>query len=299
MNRSERKRKAKKVYDQSDQLHVNKKRYRKHVSRYLLEAARDDSRKDPTTKVFTSRKDSVTAKLIFKESGVAAGLAEARWIARKLGVQFTAKTKDGKRVKAGSTVAVIEGKTRDVFAIERTLVNTLQRMSGIATHTAALKKVVGKYPLLACTRKTLWGWLDKHAVHIGGGYTHRLSLDTGIMIKDNHLELIDNYKELARKSFSVKHPRILEVDSPKIAREILQHAPKVDTILLDNFTPTQIKHLLTWAKRKRYYREYLFEASGNITAGNLKKYAKTGVDCISMGSLTHSAPALDVSLEIN
>lgn len=299
MNTAQRKSKARHQYDQTDLLHLDNQRYRKQIRRYVIDTIKDDANNDITTKKFLPRRQKASARIIAKEAGVLAGMEEFVWVCSKFSLRVDKPKADGSVLRAGSTIASISGNARIIFAVERTLLNMLQRMSGIATTTASYKKTIGPYPLIAATRKTAWGLLDKKAVALGGGYTHRLSLSDAVMVKDNHLLSLKQFEDIRHIYFRRKLFKEIEIDTPEQLKQIVRLQLPYDAILFDNFAPDQIKRALRWLEKNRMRNRYICEASGGITSSNLTQYANTGVDVLSLGSVTHSAQALDISLEIN
>lgn len=299
MTTAQRKSKAKLHYDQSALLHLDNQKYRKQVSRYIVDTIKDDASKDVTTKKFLARRQKASARLIAKEAGTLAGMEEFMWICRKFAIRVEKSKPDGSKLQNSTVIATISGNARTLFAVERTLLNMLQRMSGIATATAMHKGQVATYPLIAATRKTAWGLLDKKAVALGGGYTHRLSLADAVMVKDNHLAILDQFDDIRLLHFKRKLFKEIEVDTPEQLKQIVRMQLPFDAILFDNFTPEQLKRALRWLEKNRLRNKYICEASGGITSDNIKQYAKTGVDVISLGSLTHSVHSLDISLELS
>lgn len=298
MNKIQRKNKVKRLYDRADKLTLENKLYRKQVNRFVLDSIEDDASKDLTTRKFTRRRQKVKARITSKAPGILAGMEELVWICKKLNIKFQNSLKDGAVLQPGSIIAEYVGNARIVLASERTLVDMLQRMSGISTATARMRQLAGSYPVVAATRKTLWGGLDKKAVAMGGGMTHRLGLYDGVMVKDNHKVLLADYSDLKRIFFKRRLMKCIEVESFAELKKLLETDPRYDVILLDNFNPAQIKRALNWASKNKYRNKYLFETSGNIDETSIKKFASTDVDVISIGSLTHSAQALDISLKI-
>ena len=194
--------------------------------------------------------------------------------------------KDGEVVKPGDKIYTFKGDLREVLKLERLILNILQRMSGIATATKTLS--TGHHVLVAATRKTPWGLLDKKAVVVGGGGSHRLGLYDWILIKDNHLRIT---------GFNFKRPKNfweIEVDQENDLAKALALRP--DAIMFDNFSPEKIKKMINQVRKK--YPKIIFEASGMINEKTIKSYAKTGVDVVSVGAITHSVKALDLSLHI-
>jgi nicotinate-nucleotide pyrophosphorylase (carboxylating) len=188
------------------------------------------------------------------------------------------------------------GSARTILAVERSALNALQRLSGIATYTHRTIVAVDKRVVIAATRKTAWGGLDKRAVAHGGGLTHRLHLGDSVMVKDNHLVLLE-HDTLQRARFGRLHAS-LEVASLAALKRAVIHYPQFTILLLDNFSPERLRLAMHWLDQQKLRRRYIVEASGGISPDNLSQYAKTGVDILSLGALTHSAAALDLSLDI-
>ena len=239
-----------------------------------------------------------------KEAGIAAGLEEAGVLAESLGLNVKAKVADGSEFKKGQVILKLSGDAQNILTVERTLLNLISRMSGIATTTkkltTKLKKAHAK-ARIAATRKTSPGMLyfDKKAVHIGGGDPHRLNLSDMILVKDTHITVagsVENAVKTAKKNASFS--RKIEVEVAHV-RDVLKAAEAgADIVMLDNFSPKQIKEAVDLLKKTGCFGKILLEASGGITAENLLDYGAAQVDIISMGALTHSVRALDVSLEI-
>lgn len=298
MNIQQRKSKTKTHYDQLDRLHLDTQHYRKQVDRYIIFAIKDDAGKDSTSKKFFKRSQKITASVVANEPGVLAGMEELLWVCRKFSICVEKSKIDGSTFKTGSTLAMVSGDARTILGVERTVLNMVQRMSGIATRTASYKRKIGPYPILAATRKTLWGNLDKKAVALGGGYTHRLNLADAIMVKDNHLQTLEQFDDIQFIHFKRKQFKEIEIDTTDQLKHILRLQLPYDAILFDNFTPDRIKQALRWLEKKGVRNRYICEASGGIDETSLLQYAKTGVDVISIGSLTHSARALDIGLDV-
>ncbi|MFA5869703.1 MAG: carboxylating nicotinate-nucleotide diphosphorylase [Candidatus Bathyarchaeia archaeon] len=244
------------------------------------------------------------ARLYFKESGVVAGIEETAAVFTLLGCEVKRLAADGARVEARQMLLEVDGPARALLSGERVALNIVSHMAGIATATAqAVKKVKSVNPevRVAATRKTLPRLRDmeKKAVELGGGDTHRLRLDDCVLIKDNHLELLPNITEairLAREKISFTKKIEVEVRDTKQAEEATRAG--ADIIMFDNMNPSQIRETLSYLEFKSLRTGRLFEASGGITLDNVAEYASTGVDVVSLGSLTHSVKALDVKLEI-
>lgn len=233
-----------------------------------------------------------------REAGVVAGLDAgmlACWMIDQ-DIQFTLHAPDGARVKAGQTIIELEGSARSVLMAERTMLNFVGRLSGVATLTARYVDAVdGMGVVIASTRKTTPGLraLEKRAVRLGGGGAHRYGLDDAILIKDNHIAAagsIAHALESTQRAASHLMCIEIEVDTLDQLKQALPHAPSA--ILLDNFSLPDLKSAVKLAKGKT-----LLEASGGITIENVFAVAETGVDVISIGALTHSAATLDVGLD--
>ena len=239
-----------------------------------------------------------------KEAGTVAGVEEVTILAASIGLSICAEVIDGAEIKKDQILLKIEGDARLILSAERTMLNLLCRMSGIATTTrrlAAVLKKANSVARIAATRKTAPGLLyfDKKAVLIGGGDPHRLHLDDMILIKDNHIAIVGNAEAAVRKAKQkVSFGKKIEVEITNVSDILRVATAGADIIMLDNFTPSQIRQAVILLKKAGYSERMLLEASGGITEENLEDYAKTQVNIISIGSLTHSSKALDISLEI-
>jgi nicotinate-nucleotide pyrophosphorylase (carboxylating) len=238
-----------------------------------------------------------------RKSGVIAGLPAVQLVARAVdpGLRFKALVADGSPVQAGTALATLEGSLRSILAAERTALNFVQHLSGIASLTRqyvdAVRDTTAK---ILDTRKTLPGWrlLEKYAVRMGGGVNHRMGLYDGILIKDNHLHGLGGdlrqAVELARsQAFSRQLPVEVEVETLEQLEVAL--AVPADIVLLDNMTCDQLR--LAVQRRNIVAPNVLLEASGGVNLTTVQSIAATGVDRISIGALTHSAPALDIALD--
>ena len=238
----------------------------------------------------------IEAKLVSNQDAVIGGLLFVKYafllIDKK--IKFIAKTKDGSFVRKNSIIAIIKGNKKNILIAERVALNFLSHISGIATKTNQFVKLAGKKCKICCTRKTIPNLrvIQKYAVKLGGGTNHRFNLSDEFLIKDNHIAN-SNIRELV--SLAIKNKKrkkiTVEVDTIKQLKKII--GLKFDRVLFDNMS---IKNLKLGVKlAKKYYQT---EASGNINLKKVKSIAKTGVDRISVGSITHSAPAIDFKLEI-
>ncbi len=220
---------------------------------------------------------------------------------------------DRKEVMKGETILEVFGEQRDILTTERIGLNVLQRMSGITTETKLLVGLLKGYRTrIAATRKTPLKYLDKKAVFLGGGLTHRFGLWDSIIIKDNHLEALKNSgiedyveKAITRASLFEDKVGFIEIEA-SFPDDAMRAAVKFNQlklekpciIMLDNLKPTEIEQIIERLRKDNLYDRVLLEASGNITFENVKEYAKTGIDVVSPGHLTHSAKVLDMSLEM-
>ena len=235
-------------------------------------------------------------KLISNQSAIVGGLLFAKQTFALIDdkIKFIAKKKDGSRVKKGNLVALIKGNAKNILTAERVALNFLSHISGIATKTNEFVKLAGKKTKICCTRKTIPNLrvIQKYAVKLGGGTNHRFNLSDEYLIKDNHIASSD-LKSLVLKAIkNSKGKKItVEVDTIKQLRSIL--GLKFNRVLLDNMSIVDLRESVKIAKK--YYET---EASGNVSLKSVKAIASTGVSRISVGSITHSAPAVDFKLEI-
>ena len=242
-------------------------------------------------------KTLVKAKLISNDTGIIAGmeLAENTFKIIDKKIKFLSKKKDGQQIKKGDLIAIIIGDIKNILIGERVALNFLCHLSGIASITNEFVKAVNGKVKICCTRKTIPGLriLQKYAVKIGGGTNHRFNLSDEFLIKDNHIAVSNNIRELVLKAIKNKKRRkiTVEVDNMIQLKSII--GLKFNTILLDNMNLKNLK-----IAKKLCGKKYELEASGNINLKNLKKIASSGIDRISIGSLTHSSNALDLKLEI-
>ncbi len=260
---------------------------------------------DITTDALVDSRTKATGQVVCKERAVVAGLSESIILLKLLGCKGKSKVRDGQEVPAGTIILELSGPGSSLLKVERVLLNLLSHMSGVATATAELVSIAkknGSSVRIACTRKTLPGlrYFEKRAVELGGGDTHRLRLDDAVLIKDNHLELVGSITEsvrMAKAKVSFTKKIEVEATSPNQAVEAAQ--VEADIVLLDNMTPREVKRSVDLLETKKLRGHILVEVSGGITLDNLESYVKTGVDVISVGSITHSAKAIDMSMELH
>ena len=249
---------------------------------------------------------NVTALLFAKQHGILCGLDFARILLKSLDLKCHSDKKDGDIIAPKDLILTVEGNSKLILIVERTILNLLMRLSGITTQTKTLVDIVKKADkpiVIASTRKTTPGlrYFEKYAVKIGGGDPHRWSLSDTILIKENHLVLFpnENIKEVVTKfkqvsSFTKKID--IEVEAMKEFEEVLESDP--DIIMLDDFTPDQINESIKILNSKKMSKKPLIEISGGISADNIENYLLPGVDIISIGALTHSVKSIDFSLKI-
>ncbi len=242
------------------------------------------------------------AKLLAKENGVIAGLEVAKRIFEIVDptIELVFYKKDGDKIEIGDIIFQVSGSSRSILTSERLVLNCMQRMSGIATQTATVLRIIeGCKTKVLDTRKTTPGirFLEKWAVKIGGGENHRFGLYDMIMLKDNHIDYAGGIKNAIEKTIKYlsdsKRTLKIEIEVRNL-EELIQvlEVGGVDRIMLDNFTPEKLKEALAIIPHT-----YETEASGGITIDNIRPYAETGVQFISMGALTHSVKGLDLSLK--
>ena len=266
--------------------------------------AEDVGQGDVTSATVVPSGLAVEATVTAKEAGIAAGIEEIVILAESLGLSVKTEVADGEEVRKGRVIMKISGNAQTILSAERTILNLISRMSGIATTTRRLTEKLRKANAtakIAATRKTAPGLLyfDKKAVLIGGGDPHRLHLDDMILVKDNHIAIAGNVENAVKRakqnaSFSKK----IEAEVTSVTDALKAAEAGADIVMFDNFSPKQIKETIKSLKKAGFFGKILLEISGGITEQNLLEYASTQVNIISMGALTHSVQALDVSLEI-
>lgn len=286
-------------------MHPYLKKHEKNFNfkKFVKEAfAEDVGSGDHTTLATLPKGKQGNMLLLVKEDGILAGVDAAKMIFHYVNpkIKFTQKIKDGAAVKKGAIAFTISGPTYQLLTAERLVLNIMQRMSGIATHTAHLQNLcVGTKTKVIDTRKTtpLFRFFEKWAVVIGGGANHRYALYDMILIKDNHIDFAGGIVEaidLANLYLKRTHLKLrieIECRDLRDVKKVLDKG-KVHRIMLDNFTPAQAKKAVELIAGK-----YEVEASGGITERNIAKYAASGVDIVSVGALTHHVRSLDMSLK--
>jgi nicotinate-nucleotide pyrophosphorylase (carboxylating) len=306
------------THNAADELHCTKGRYANFCFDLLELLYRSDVKNNDITSSYLISENQIgTGKILAHQAGVVAGLEEVQYFLKKeislKSIRFVPLVKDGVQVKKGSALATLEGPVGDLLKAERGILNTLQRMSGIATQAAAFVKKVPKNVLVVPTRKTLWGLLDKKACALGGAGTHRLDLQDAILVKDNHLVAIDkNFPQLFNcltkiSAAKLKQLRFIEVEVTSIAdfKRLLDDyhkaviKPNALYVMLDNFSVSNVKTAVKYLQKTPLAQSVFLEASGGVTYKNIGQYGKTGVQIISSGALTHSVMSFDCSFELS
>lgn len=282
---------------------MNLKNHRKEIDRVIADALNEDLQEtgDVTTALTVPEGMKAKAVLYSKENGILAGLPVFELVFKTIDaeVDFTSQSNEGDGVSPGETIATIKGKASSLLIAERTALNLLCRMSGIATLTGKyVEAIAGTNATILDTRKTMPGLriLDKYAVAVGGGTNHRIGLYDAILIKENHIAMGGGVAASVKSAKEGSDlPVQVEVENLHQLEEAINAG--ANSALLDNMTPLQTKAAVELAKSLDA-GEFLLESSGGITLENVREYAETGVDRISIGALTHSAKALDFSLII-
>ena len=288
-----------------------------NISDLVQLAIKEDIGKgDITSEIFVPKDSESEGIFLAKEDGIIAGLPVVKYVFSQIDndLLFTSSIEEGSSVSKGTTIANVTGPTISMLSAERLVLNFLQRLSGIATLTNKfVEKVKGHKAQIMDTRKTTPGWryLEKYAVKVGGGVNHRAGLYDQILVKDNHLEIIEKackqneniFTELVKKARKQTNDGVLievEVEDTEHIKDLVDAG--VDIIMFDNMNPTEINTALDMTKEyeesHKASKSVLTEVSGNITLENVCAYAQTGIDRISIGMITHSAKALDISLDI-
>jgi len=302
------------AYQKGKELNLNNKNYLSWLETFFDEEYVDDvGAGDITSEAVLAKNKPRKAVLKAEESGILGGIEEVSWFLRKHRLEVNVCIKDGEEALEGETILEIQGGQKDILATERIGLNVLQRMSGVATETKRLTDLLKGYNTrIAATRKTPLRYLDKKAVFLGGGLTHRFGLWDSILIKDNHLEAlksegIKDYVETAITKASAFADKVVFIEIEATSHEEAVRAArkfkdlrlkKPCVVMLDNMNPVEIVEVIETLRKGDLYDHVLLEASGEITPENISEYAKTGIDVVSLGYLTHSAGVLDMSLEM-
>jgi len=274
------------------------------ISEIIKMVYQDIGFEDLTTNALINPDTIIKARIISKEEGILSGVELSSSIFQEFSIKTIVRKFDGEGVVADDIIMEIEGDARTILSLERTVLNIIMRMSGISTITRKLVEIVRKVDnriIVAGTRKTTPGlqFFEKEAIRLGGGDTHRFRLDDSILIKDNHIAIVGSVKtaiEKAKKYVSFTKKVEVEVESTGDALEAVISG--ADIVMLDNMYPNEVRNVVNVLGNKNLRNKILIEVSGGINPDNILDYAKTGVDVISTGYITHSARSLDMSLEI-
>src|SRR3989338_11261871 len=293
--------KIKQFFDRSDKLTLQNPKYIYLFTRLFNSLLKfDEVNNDVTSRYLISKSEFGHAVITSHQEGVLAGFNEINYyLTSKTNLKFNTKTHDGSPMSKDEIVCDIKGTAREILRYERLILNCLQRLSGIASD---VKNLTSKRSTtrIAATRKTPWGWLDKKAVFLGGGLTHRLSLADSILVKDNHLDLLSrNRYEALDNTVKLLKGKLAEIevetyDEASYLAKIWQknYNDKPVMFLLDNFSAVEAKKTI----RNIQLNNIGFELSGGINESNINEYINIGADVISIGQLTHSVQALDMSI---
>ena len=271
----------------------------------IIENIYDDiGYEDITTNSLIPENKWAQAEILCKEDGILAGMDVAHYIINEFGLNISSSYLDGETINKGDVILEFEGRAKDILMVERSILNYLMHLSGIATlvkNTCDRVKEVNPNIRVACTRKTTPGLqkLEKKAVEIGGGDTHRFKLDDCVLIKDNHIQVVGGVIEsieLAKENVSFTKKIEIEVESEEDAVRASMFG--ADIVMLDNMKPEEISSVLNTLTERRLREDVIIEVSGGINPDNILDYAKLDVDVISSGFITNSAKSLDLSLNI-
>ena len=306
-----------KAFQRGHLLTVKNKFYRDWIKKFIVDETKADvgARGDITSNAVLKDGEKVKGYIYSRSDGVLAGIEEVSLLFHDAKVNVKQLRKDGDRIKNGSKLLILYGNEKEILRIERPILDVLSRMSGIATLTRNLVMEIGNKVPIASTRKVEWRYLDKKAIYVGGGLTHRLALWESILIKDNHLDALRKKKvkdaigiALERAWKHKKKTNFIEIEvvnekqAIRAASKFKELQSKANNlpclIMLDNMKPAEIIRIIKKLKNKKLYEHVLIEASGGIKPDNVKEYSRTGVDVLSLGYLTTSLKSLDIKLRI-
>ena len=305
-----------KAFQRGHLLTVKNKLYRDWIKKFIIDETKGDVgiKGDITSNIVLKDGKKVKAVIYSRTDGIVAGIEEVSLLLKDSKICIKQLKKDGGKVKKGSKILLMEGNEKSLLKLERAILDVLSRMSGIATLTNELiKKISNKVPI-ASTRKIEWRYLDKKAVFIGGGLTHRLALWESILIKDNHLDALrkEKIKDIIgtalERAWNQRNKGIfIEIETSNEKQAVmafekfkeLKHKNNYPClVMLDNMSAKKIRNIIKTLKNRNLFDYALIEASGGINPNNIKEYAKTGVDVLSLGYLTTSPKSLDMKLRI-
>jgi len=271
----------------------------KKIIEYMLEE--DEGFGDITSNTLIDRQKEVTAIISSKENGILAGIDVIKEILEFYNIEIIFSLKDGSEISKNDKLLEIKGNARTILLLERSILNLMMRMSGVATYTHNIVEKIESKCIIAGTRKTSPGIakFDKIAISIGGGDTHRFSLDDLVLIKDNHIAIVGSpLKALKLAKSKVSFSKKIEIEVETIGDAIDCAKNGADIIMLDNMSIVSIKNILNELNNLKIRDNVLIEVSGEINNENILDYATTGIDIISLGALTHSSRSLNFSLNI-
>lgn len=306
-----------KAFNRGYLLTVKNKFYRDWIKKFIVDETKGDIgiKGDITSDAILKSNKKVKAIIYSRSNGVVAGIEEVSLLLKESGINVKPFKEDGDKIKKGSKILLLEGNEKNILKLERPILDVMSRMSGIAILTNDLiKKINNKIPI-ASTRKIEWRYLDKKAIYIGGGLTHRLALWDSILIKDNHLDALrkEGLKDVIgialerawknrKKGVFIEIETTNEKQAIRAAEKFKELQSKSNNIpcfiMLDNMKVEKIKDIIQKLKSKRLFKHTLIEASGGITPDNIKEYAKTGVDVLSLGYLTTAVKSLNMKLRV-
>jgi nicotinate-nucleotide pyrophosphorylase (carboxylating) len=271
----------------------------------LLEFLREDiGYGDITSSSVIPADLNAEAAITVNSDGVVAGIMESSYMFQIADVEVVEHIDDGAKTHKGQVILKVRGAARSILSVERTVLNVLMRMSGIATLTRRLveqARSVNPKIRIACTRKTTPGFrmFEKRAVELGGGDTHRLRLDDSILIKTNHITAVGGVEEAVKRAkLNASFTKKIEVEVTSLEQALKASKLAPDILMLDNMSPDQVEEVMDKLSETGLREKMIVEVSGGVTPDTLNAYAKTGVDVVSMGMLTHSAKALDINMRL-
>ncbi|MBW2989171.1 carboxylating nicotinate-nucleotide diphosphorylase [Candidatus Woesearchaeota archaeon] len=307
----------KKAFQRGHLLTVKNPIYRRWIEKFIIDEVKGDIGAGDITSEAVLKDRKAKALLYSRSEGIVAGIEEVSLLLKSHGIKVKKLKDDGNQIKKGSRILILEGNEKSMLKLERSVSDMVSRMSGIATLAGKLIHLIGKGSKvgIAPTRKTQWRYLDKKAAYAGGSLTHRLALWESILIKDNHIRALKKEgiedaigTALERAWKRRKDSIFIEIEVPdeksaiKAAEKFRQLHPEDQNfpclIMLDNLNPKIIRSIIQKMKKRKLLDNVLVEASGGISPDNIRRYAKTGVDVISLGYLTTSSKALDIKLKI-
>lgn len=311
-----RKRLLNKAFNRGYLLTVKNKFYRDWIKKFIVDETKADiGTKGDITSDAVLKNGNIKAVIYSRSDGIVAGIEEVSLLLKEYKIKVRQLKKEGDRVRKGSEILLLEGNDKNLLKVERPILDVMSRMSGIATLTNELIKDIKNKVPIASTRKIEWRYLDKKAVYIGGGLTHRLALWESILIKDNHLDALRKIgikdvvgAALDRAWKKRKNSVFIEIET-KNEKEAIRAFEKFKElkckknnfpcfVMLDNIKVNEIKKIIKKLKKKGLFNYALIEASGGINPTNIKDYANSGVDVLSLGYLTTSQKSLDIKLKV-